>query len=966
MTIPTPATVRTVALFCLAGALLIGGPLRARAHSSSGPSDERLEAPHRLRCEYREAPLGMDVKKPRLSWAVGDTSRGAMQSAYQIQVAGSPKPLANGEADVWDSGKVESDQSIQVPYDGPVLQSGERYWWRVRTWNEEGDASAWSDARWWEMGLLEESDWQANWISSPEPLPQRPEQFYEDDPAPLFRKGFSLEKQPERARLYVSGLGYYEARLNGEKVGERVLDPGWTSYDHRTYYSTYDVTGQLREGDNALGVMLGNGWYNPRPLQLFGQYNLRDHLTVGRPRLIAQLVVDYADGTREVIASGEDWQVGEGPIVRNGVYLGEHYDARKEQPGWARPGFEAEGWNDAVRAEATAQHLAWQPQPAIKVTKRLEPTSVTEVRPDTFVVDFGQNFAGWVKMRAPGGPRGTRINLFYGELLHTDGAKEGLVNGFTSVAGHIKERWGLGGGPGAPPTAWQEDTFILDGEGAQTFRPHFTFHGFRYAQVTGWPEDQPPPTKEDFTGLRLSADLDKTGSFASSSALFTKIQEMTEWTFLSNVFGIQSDCPHREKFAYGGDIVASAEAFLFNYGMGGFYTKTARDFAADQRPNGGMPETAPYNGIAVEGLGGGSGPVGWQLAHPSVQEKMWRFYGDRRLLEEQYAATKRTVEFLRARAGDDGLIEKGISDHASVDPKPVELTSAAFYYKHARLLAGFAERLGKADDAREYGALAEEIKAAFQETFFKPQTDAFGFHTQASQLFALDYGLAPPEQEQQALDVLLAGIKGVHGGHLSTGIFGTEMLFDVLRRQGHSEVAYDVATRRDYPGWGKMLDEGATTLWEFWRGGTGPSHNHPMFGSISEWFYRTLAGINPAPGAVGFDEIVIAPRPVGDLKHARGHYDSIRGEISSRWETTGSENGDGGLTLDVTIPANATAEVRVPTLDREAPTVRESGTVLVRGGERAGSTEAVEFVRMGERGAAVFDVGAGQYRFSVE
>jgi alpha-L-rhamnosidase len=947
--------------------LLAASLLLLAASAGATPIEKEASGapPHRLRCEYRKAPLGMDVEHPRLSWAVGDTSRGAMQSAYQIQVASTPEHLARGDADVWDSGRVESSRSIQVPYDGSALQSGERYWWRVRTWDEEGNASAWSEARWWEMGLLDESDWQADWIASPEPLPDEPERFYEDDPAPLFRNEFSLEQEPERARLYVSGLGYYEARLNGQKVGERVLDPGWTSYDHRTYYSTYDVTGRLREGKNALGVMLGNGWYNPRPLQLFGQYNLRDYLTVGKPRLIAQLVVEYADGTRRVVTSDERWQVGEGPVVRNGVYLGEHYDARKEQSGWDRPGFSgAKDWKHAARAEATAERLAWQPQPAIKITKRLEPKSVTEVRPDTFVVDFGQNFAGWLKMRAPGGPVGTRIDVFYGELLHEEGAKEGLVNGFSSVAGHIKERWGLAGGPGAPPTAWQEDTFILGGsEGPETFRPHFTFHGFRYAQVTGWPDDRPPPTKDDFTGLRLSADLDKTGSFASSSDLFNRIQKMTEWTFLSNVFSVQSDCPHREKFAYGGDLVTASEAFLFNYGMGGFYTKTVRDFAADQRPNGGMPETAPYNGIAVEGLGGGSGPVGWQLAHPSVQEKMWRFYGDRRLLEEQYAATKRTVEFLRSQAGDDGLIEKGISDHASVDPKPVELTSAAFYYKHAKLLAGFAERLEKEEDAQEYGALAREIKTAFQERFFKPQTGAFGYHTQASQLFALDYGLVAPEHEEQALDMLLAGVEDVHDRHLSTGIFGTEMLLDVLRRHGRSEVAYDVAAQRDYPGWGEMVEEGATTLWEFWHGGAAQSQNHPMFGSISEWFYRTLAGINPAPGAVGFDEIVIAPRPVGDLKWVEGKYDSIRGTIASRWERAD----DGGLTLDVTIPANATAEVRVPTLDRDAPTVRESGTVLVRGGEDAdGTAPSVAFVRMGERGTAVFDVGAGRYTFAVE
>ena len=912
--------------------------------------DRGLHVQH-LRCEYRENPLGIDVTQPRLSWNLKSPARGQKQTAYQVVVAESETQLTRAES-LWDSGKVASNQTIQVAYNGPALESLRRYYWKVRVWDRHGTVSDWSDCAWWETAFLGPEQWTARWINDGKSNPERDEAFYDDDPGPLFRREFLIDKRVQQARLYVSGLGYYEARLNGSRVGDRQLDPAWTTYSERVLYSAYDVTEQLRTGKNCLGAMLGNGWYNVLPMRMWGQLNLRQFLTLGRPRLLAQLHIEYADGTRQDVVTDENWKVTEGPIIRNSIYLGEAYDARQEQPGWDRPGFDDSGWSSAQPSTEKLGSLESQSQPPIRQTATLKPVQVSHPNEGVTIFDMGQNIAGSIKLRVQG-PAGTVVKLRYGELLHSDGT----LNVMTSVCGQIKEPGK--GGPGAPPVAEQCDTYILRGEGSEVYSPRFTYHGFRYVEVTGYPGELAPDAIE---AVRLNSDVAEVGSFSCSNELLNRIQQMVRKTFPSNLLGVQTDCPARERFAYGDDIACAAEAHLVNYDMATFYAKTARDFADAARPDGALTLLAPWTGHAIGGFdpGGGSfanveggenvgsGAMSGVIAHPLLLDKLYQYYGDRRLLAEQYESARRSLEFIRPHA-DGHIITVGLGDWSSVEPTTASLLSTAFYYHHAEILSRLATVLGRQDDARQYAVLSQKIKDALNGKFLKPGTGQYDVSTQAGQAFALYYDLVPPDQRQAATRVLLDDILVEHQAHLTTGIFGTKYLLEVLTRIGRADVAYRIVNQKTYPGWGFMLESGATTMWEVWHFSDNIySHNHSMFGTVSAWFLSALAGIQPDPAAVGFDKIIIRPQVVGDLTWAKGSYRSIRGMIVSDWRVE-----DDSLDLNVEIPVNTTATVYVPAQD--ALQVTESG-------QPAGEADGVMFLRL-EAGAAVYEVGSGRYAF---
>jgi alpha-L-rhamnosidase len=557
--------------------------------------------------------------------------------------------------------------------------------------------------------------------------------------------------------------------------------------------------------------------------------------------------------------------------------------------------------------------------PPIRIKRRFSVQGISEPEPRVYVLDLGQNFAGWIRMRLRG-RAGQEVHFRYGEILQANGR----VNGLTTVAGQIKEMWHVNGGPGAPPTAYQEDSYICRGDSTDLFQPHFTFHGFRYVEITGLDKR---PAKTDLVGLGLNTDVAEVGDFQSSDTLLNAIQQMVKNTFLSNLFGVQSDCPGREKQGYGGDIVATADAFLYNYDMTGFYAKTLGDFADAARPNGGMTECAPYNGIADEGFGGGTGPIGWQLAFPFLQRELYRFYGNKRVVEEQYGKSVRLVEFLHSQA-KEGLIDPGIGDHEAVNPKHVPVTSGAFYYGHVKLLSQLAGLLGKTADERRWAALADSIGAAFNGRYL--QSDGARYDTsanQTTQVFPLWWGLAKDPGKSFAELVRL--IDGVENGHLSTGIFGTKMLFDVLRRFGRNDLAYRIVSQRDFPGYAYMRDHGATTLIESWGLTDQNSWNHPMFGSVSEWFYRGLGGINPADDAYGMDKLVLRPAPVGDIRYVHAGVRTIRGRIGSTWTKK-----DGVFNWTVVIPPNTRAEVDVPA--KSGDTVTADGKKLNKAGWKEG------------------------------
>lgn len=847
--------------------------------------------PDILTCEYIENPLGIDTRKPRFAWTFTSTASNQFQSGYEIIVSTSIKEVDEGRGNTWQSGRVNSSSNIQVEYGGVELMSVTRYYWRVKVFNAEGAASGWSKISWFETGLLA-AEWTGQWIGDGSSQPAKEEDYYRDDRMPLFRRTFVPKKKIASARLYISGLGYYEAFLNGKKISDHVLDPGFTTYARQVLYTIHDITPLLKKGTNVAGIMVGNGWWNPLPFKFFGRWDLRDYQQTGRPCVLAEIHIRYTDGSFEKIVSDESWQTAPGPITRNNIYIGEHYDARLEQSDWLTNRSKT-NWKNAVTVRKPSGTLVVQMQPPIRVTRILKPVKIVEQKPGVFIVDLGQNFAGVPRIRVKG-PSGTKITMRLGEGLFADGS----LNVMTTVATQIK-KGGIKAGPGAPETMWQEDSYTLKGEGVESWSPRFVFHGFRFIEITGWPG---LPTANDIDGLRMNSDLPQNGTFECSNPSFNKLHDVTQWTFLSNVFSVQSDCPGREKMGYGADMVASANAYMYNYDMAHFYGKAVRDFANEQRPKGGMTEIAPFTGIDDRGYGDLSGPLGWQLAFPYLQKELYEFYGDKRIIETYYPALQKQIAFLQSQARGN-LFYWDISDHEALDPKPESFSASAFYYHHVSLAAEFSSIIGNKVDSARYAKLAEGIKRSIINQYYVPGSGRFDNSTQSAQLFALWYGFSP--EAERSFDVLLKEFER-HNWHLSTGIFSTKFLFDVLRRASRNDIAYRVASQPDYPGWLNMLRNDATTLWETWQfPETGPSRNHPMFGSIDEWFYRSLLGINSA--APGFERIVIKPQPVKELEWAKGSYFSVRGLISSEWRVTGDR-----FRLYVSIPPNTRAEIWVP------------------------------------------------------
>ena len=889
-----------------------------------------------LKSDFQTTPLGIDNSTPEFSWVLKSSNRASTQTAYEILISDEESKLKKGN--FWKSGKIIGNQSFGISYNGKNLKSLTRYFWKIRVWNEAGKVSDWSQSSWFETSMLEATDWKASWISDHKSLPENDEDFYKDIPNPLFRKSFEITKEIKSARLYIAGLGYSITYINGARVGDHMLDMPWTQFGKQVTYNTFDVTTMLAQGENALGTMLGNGWYNPMPIQLFQRWNLRDYLTVGKPCLIAQLHITFKDGSEQTIATDDSWKVSDGPILMNSVYLGEFYDARLEQDRWNNTNFDDSKWQNAILDVGPEGVLIARYSPPVHITKVLKPLKMTEPKPGVYIFDFGQNFAGVPRLKVSG-TEGTIVTMRSGEEIHPDGS----LNYLTVIAGQLKAEWNLKGGPGCPDDPMMINTYVIKGDGEEVFTPGFTFSSFRYLEVTGFPGK---PDLNSVEGLRMNSDLTETGSFECSNEMFNQIQEVTKWTFLSNVFSVQSDCPGREKLGYGADIVVTAEAFSFNYDMANFYPKVVQDFVNDVRPNGGMPEIAPNIGINLEGMGGETGPPGWQLAFPFGMKVLYDFYGDTSTIERNYPTLKRQVDFMHS-VTPDHIVKKGISDHESIDEKPIALSATAFYYHHVKILIEFAEILNKENDLKTYKNLASDIKKTFIKTFLESGTGVFDNGTQAAQLISLHYNLVPEKEKPAAVNHLLLEIYNKHEGHLSTGIFATKFMFDFFRQENRNDIAYSIANKRTFPSWGNMLANGATTLYESWKyPNAANSQNHPMFGSISEWFYRSILGINSLEP--GFRKFEIKPQPVGDLTWAKGYFDAVIGRITSAWEIQGTY-----FNLKVTVPANTSAKIYVPALNEKE--VTENGKSYTE-------SLGLEFIET-RNGYAVFIAGAGEYSF---
>lgn len=879
---------------------------------------------------------------PRFTWRVDTKERGQSQTAYQILVASSALKLVGHQGDLWDSGKTAVSRLPHVRYDGEDLDVGGRYFWKIRAWDAQGKVTGWSELSTFEVAPRTPDDWKgAQWIDDGKALPEKAEDFYKNDPAPLLRRDFEITKPITRARLHVAGMGYALASINGERLADQVLDPPWTNFDKRVLYRTHDVTESLTEGQNCLGIALGNGWYNLEPLQMWGHRIFRESLPSGRPRAIALLVIDHSDGSQTTVTTGDDWRVTEGPSLRHSIFLGEVRDARREIPGWDTAGFEAGEWRAARVVEQPIEPL--QPHldmPPVRATETFAAVAITEPKPETYIVDFGKNFTGLPELKLDV-LEGTEINLRFGELLHNDGT----LNPMTSVAGQIKRSRKDDdgkdvsiGGPGAPEIAWQRATYYARG-GGETFIPDFTYYGFRYMEITGLPS---APKLADFRGHFLNTDVATAGSFSSSNELFNDIQKITRNTFLANIVSVQSDCPHRERLGYGGDIVATSEAYLMNYDMAGFYAKTVRDWADAARPDGNFTDTAPFVGIQYCG-------VGWAMAHPLLLEQLYNHYGDLDLITEQLPAA---VVWFDGEAGrrEDGLVTRGLGDHEALTPSDRPLLTTTMFIATAHRMARLSRLIGKEQDAARFEKYAAESTAAWQEKFFDAETGKIGEATQTEQLFSLGFGGPPDDASDAIFEQLVENLMSAEEAPaLTTGIYGTLLLLEELTKRGRHDLALALAGRRAFPSWGWMLENGATTLWEDWEGTDGAkSHSHPMFGSISGWFFRWVGGIQPAADAVAFDRILIRPQVPHGLEWAKSSHQSMRGRIESNWETTID-----GARFEIVIPPDTTATVELPageTRESDLPLAEAPGVVV---GEANDKVQTLH-------------LGSGHYRFLVK
>jgi len=872
-----------------------------------------------LRCEYSLNPLGIDEINPQLSWILDSSERGQKQTAYQILVASSEEKLNTAEGDLWDTGKVISNQSNHIIYEGKPLQSRMRCYWKVRVWGKDGKDSTWSNLAFLTMGLLNESDWNTDWIGT-------------DDNRKIIilRRDFNIEKQIANAYAYICGLGCYEFLINGRKVGRNVIDPGWTDYRKTCLYTTYDVTKYIAKGKNALGVMLGNGMYN-----ITGGRYTKFTGTFGPPKMIFQMHIEYTDGTSSTILSDNSWKMYNSPIVFTCIFGGEDYDARLEQEGWDKPNFDDSFWEPVKIVNGPGGRLVSQKSPPVRVMDVFKTVKITEPEPGIYIYDLGQNFSGWPQLTVKG-PAGAKVKMIPGELLD----ERGMVNQKDSGA----------------PSFFQ---YTLKGEGTEVWHPRFTYYGFRYVQVEGATRNQDEISKEipfiqDIEGHFIHSSAETVGSFSCSNRLFNSIHKIINAAVLSNLQSVITDCPHREKLGWLEVPHLMGPAIMFNYSVGRFYEKIINDMREAQHPNGYVPTTAPdYRGIT----GVYADAPAWGSAYVIAPWYVYQRYNNKKILEKHYEGMKKYVEYLGSRA-EDNIISYGLGDWCDYGPRrsgfpqntPTALTSTAIYYYDIKILQKTAEVLGIPEEAEYFRGLAEEVSYAFNKKFYNETAVLYATGSQTSNAIPVFMGLADSSKIPALLEKLVDNIRS-NNNHLTCGEVGLPFIIQTLNKYGRSDVVYDIASRRDVPSYGYQVEYGATTLTEAWDPNEGMSHNHCMMGHIEEWFYNGLAGINPDPNGVGFSKIIIKPQIVGDLTWVKGSYKSIYGDIISNWRI---ENGT--LYLDVTIPVNTTATLFIPANKLED--ITESGRATA-------DSEYIKFLRM-EGNACVFTAGSGTYNFAVK
>lgn len=827
--------------------------------------------PISLTCNYLENPLGVDTPTPRLSWKLQSDERGQYQTGYRILVSSSTEKLNNNQGDLWDSGKIISCDSIHIPYEGKSLLPRQTCFWKVCVWDKHGKISNWSNQGCWEMGLLSPKDWKAKWIGN--------RKNRDGLPAPMFRQEFTLEKQVTKARAYICGLGYYDFYINGDRVGDIVLDPGFTQYDKTVLYQTYDITKELTLGENAIGIILGDGWYNcfTEEVWNFRQAPWRDH-----PKLLLQIHLQLEDGEERVITSDSKWRTSTGPIIFNALRNGEFYDARLEKKGWSQSTYNDNDWQHAVITSSPGGILKSQQMTPIRIKETITPVSMTEVKKGVFVYDIGQNISGWVRLKVSGS-EGSTVTIKYSERLKQDG----------DIEQHDIDKYVLSG-------EFQTDKYTLKGEGIEIWEPRFTYHGFQYIQLTGYPT---VPLIDSIEACVVHTDFDTRGEFECSNELLNKIQKCARWSTLTNYHSIPTDCPHREKNGWTGDAQLSAEQVLLNFNPMTAYTKWMYDFIDAQRLSGQLPGIIPTGG-----WGFSWGPA-WDSSVILIPWYMYTYCGDVQILEDMYEPMKKYVDYVETMA-EDYIVEFGSGDwcppkgQRHIKKSSAALTNTAYYYVDTHLLSKIATILGNTEDANYYSELSKAIRKAVREKFIDFDNGCVGDNGQTSLACVLYQGLVDESEETLLLQSLVDEVERCEK-HIDCGILGSKYVMHTLTELGRADLAYEIATQVTFPGWGHLIMQGATTLWEDWMGNE--SLNHHMFSDISAWFYKGLAGINPDAERPGFKHIIIKPNPVGDLMWVKAWHESMYGKIKCNWNRIGEK-----INLDVTIPTNCTATVYIP------------------------------------------------------
>jgi alpha-L-rhamnosidase len=881
----------------------------------------------KLTCEYHRNPVGIDVSKPRLSWQLvsQQQQRSVKQTAYQIQVAADDN-LWDSEL-IWDSAKVASDQSVLVPYEGTALQSRSRYVYRVRVWNEHGAGSDWSETAYWETGLLSSSEWTAQWITTTQERNQD-----ESEPVDLFRKAFEITGPVKQAVAYATALGLYELSLNGSRVGDALLTPGWTSYNKRLQYQTYDVTGLLQNGGNALGIMVASGWYKGD----LGWKDQRNYFGAERAALL-QLHITFEDGREQVITTDDSWSASDGPIRMSELYHGETYDARLEKQGWDTFAYDDTGWSRTAVYDHSKEQLIAQENVPTRIVEQLQPIALLHTPAGESVLDMGQNMVGWIRFSVEGAA-GQAITLQHAEVLDKDG---------NFYIGNLR-------------SAKQTNVYICKGEGTESYEPRFTFQGFRYVKVEGYPVEL---LKEQFVGCVVTTDLEPTGQFECSNPLINQLQHNIVWGQIGNFLDVPTDCPQRdERLGWTGDAQVFIRTSAFNRNVAPFFTKWVRDLKADQFADGGVPHVIP------DVLPGDtSSSSAWGDAAVICPWTLYLCYGDKRVLEEQYDSMKGWVDYIRNQGDNPYLWNSGFhfGDWLGLDARensytgatPKDLIASAFFAHSTNLLAQTAGILGKTEDEAAYQSLFIKVKEQFRSEFVTP-AGRLSAATQTAHVLALMFDLVEGEQKIRIVRTLIQLIEEQEF-HLTTGFVGTPYLCHVLSENGHHDVALKLALQESYPSWLYPVTQGATTMWEHWDGVKADgsfwsdnmnSFNHYAYGAFGDWLYQVVAGIDTDHQQAGYKHIKIHPRTGQGFEYAKASLESMYGEIRSGWELTD----DGRWTVSLAIPANTTAEVHLPDARLET---------LLEGGQPIFETEGI-YTRKQTSNGVTLTLGSGSYLFA--